>query len=372
MHIIRAPLGGAFRHVRDLVRAQLQCGMAVALVCSSRHYDLDSERQLEELMSLCSAGAWRIPIPRTVGINDIRAVYKILRICSEQSPVDILHGHGAKGSAYARIVAQRLPAVAICTPHGGALHYSSKTPSGIFFLSLERLLRLKTGGMIFESEYARRSYEVKVGKAQFPYVVIYNGLHDAEFLPVRRDEATYDFLFVGEFRTIKGIYVLLDAVQILSKRAKFKLLFVGSGPEQTKLTEQIDRNDLNQFVDVVPPIHPARQAFQFGRYLIVPSLKESFPYIVLEALAAKMPLLATRVGGIPEIYGAKSDQLIPAANPTVLAERMFEMMTSPDTSQTMAKILHDHIATHMRAARMVEEVNKFYRSCLRCTTTVHS
>ena len=59
------------------------------------------------------------------------------------------------------------------------------------------------------------------------------------------------------------------------------------------------------------PAMPARQAIALGRIMVVPSRAESLPYVVLEAAAAGMPLIATGVGGIPEIYGPLSDTLVP-------------------------------------------------------------
>jgi glycosyltransferase involved in cell wall biosynthesis len=73
----------------------------------------------------------------------------------------------------------------------------------------------------------------------------------------------------------------------------------------------------------------ARQAFSLARSVVVPSRAEAMPYIVLEALAAGMPMIATTVGGIPEIFGANSSALVrPDADE--LAERMASAVCEPD------------------------------------------
>jgi glycosyltransferase involved in cell wall biosynthesis len=64
---------------------------------------------------------------------------------------------------------------------------------------------------------------------------------------------------------------------------------------------------------------PARSAFACGRLLVIPSRAESLPYIVLEAAAAGVPFIATKVGGIPEIFGPDSCRLVPPGDPAALA-----------------------------------------------------
>src|SRR5258708_5857917 len=60
---------------------------------------------------------------------------------------------------------------------------------------------------------------------------------------------------------------------------------------------------------------PTREAFAMARAIVVPSRAESMPYVVLEAIAAGLPIVATRVGGIPEIFGPRADELVPPGDP---------------------------------------------------------
>ncbi len=69
---------------------------------------------------------------------------------------------------------------------------------------------------------------------------------------------------------------------------------------------------------------PARQAFALGRIMVVPSRAESFPYIVLEAAAAGKPLIATRVGGIPDMFGPLAERLVPPDDRIALDARFDE------------------------------------------------
>ena len=84
---------------------------------------------------------------------------------------------------------------------------------------------------------------------------------------------------------------------------------------------------------------PARQAFALGRVLVVPSRAESLPYVVLEAAAAGMPLIATRVGGIPEIFGPHAGRLVPPDDAAALAAAIAQALDGPDETAAAAAAL---------------------------------
>ena len=84
----------------------------------------------------------------------------------------------------------------------------------------------------------------------------------------------------------------------------------GEGPDAAKLKAQADRLGVADQIRFIGHC-PAREAFAMGRMLVIPSRAESLPYVVLEAAAAGLPIIATDVGGVPEIFGPQAAQLIP-------------------------------------------------------------
>jgi glycosyltransferase involved in cell wall biosynthesis len=106
---------------------------------------------------------------------------------------------------------------------------------------------------------------------------------------------------------------------------------------------------------------PARQAFALGRLAVVPSRKESLPYIILEIAAAGKPLIATRIGGIPEIFGPQSDLLIPAGDSTALAKTLMNSVNRPESIRANAVLLRERIRTNFALANMVESGIRAYR-----------
>jgi glycosyltransferase involved in cell wall biosynthesis len=321
--------------------------------------------KLDELTARCTLGVQRVPIPRRPGGGDAAAMRSVFDVCRATAP-DVVHGHGAKGAAYARLLSRKLGAKAVCTPHGGALHFSYASLNGAAYLLLERALKSRTDAMIFESAYAREIYERKLGRIDFPHRVILNGLYDEEFNPVDTVNNRYDFVFVGEFRELKGIFVLVDAAAALKARHRFSMLMVGSGPDELALRKKISDGDLVDAITVCGPMHPARVAFSQGRFLVAPSLHESMPYIVLEAVAAGVPLVTTAVGGIPEVMGPYADTLLAPGNVAALANRLASMLEDPADAIERAAFLRTRARSHLTVSEMTDSVCRFYEEIGAC------
>ncbi len=112
------------------------------------------------------------------------------------------------------------------------------------------------------------------------------------------------------------------------------------------------------------PAMPARQALTLGRIMVVPSRAESLPYVVLEAAAAGKPLIATRVGGIPEIYGPLSDTLVPPTDAAALARAIAQAIDHPDATADVARKLRERVAASFSVDSMVDGVLAAYQTAL--------
>ncbi len=363
IHVLRAPVGGLFRHVCDLVQGQYSQGFSVGVIYDSSMEDDHAKQMFEELSSLCALGITRVPMSRTLKYSDLVSLKQITEFCRKVQP-DIIHGHGAKGGAYARLVGSRSATKTVYTPHGGSLHYVATTPAGMTYLGLERLLKKKTHGLIFESQYSADIYRQKLGQFPCDHKVIHNGLKETEFDRWSVDNAVYDFVFVGELRMLKGIDVLLQAVAKIEKTHPVKILIVGAGPDEAYFRKQIESLGLNTIVEISPPIFPATDAFNLGQCVVMPSLAESFPYIVLEALAAGCPLITTNVGGIPEIFGPYKNDLIAAGDVSALAEALISAMENPDRLALRSTQRQGFIKSQFGIQKMLDEVKLYYDEIL--------
>jgi glycosyltransferase involved in cell wall biosynthesis len=109
----------------------------------------------------------------------------------------------------------------------------------------------------------------------------------------------------------------------------------------------------------------ARDAFAEGRILVVPSRSESLPYIVLEAAGAHKPIIATRVGGMAEIFGPYSDRLIPCNNPGVLRDALVRMLDeTKQESDVKTRNLAEYVGAHFSLSGMVDGIVAGYREAI--------
>ena len=365
LQILRAPVGGLFRHVGDLTQGLAARGHHVGIVVDSLSADALSQERLAALSPFASLGVHSLPIPRVLGSSDFSTPFRVRQLATHLR-IDVLHGHGAKGGLTARLAALGVKErVAVYTTHGGVLHFAPTSLSGLLFQSFERLLLPFTDAMIFESAFARQKFHELIGAPKCPDPVIHNGLKPAEFEPIVPQADAADFVFIGEFRPIKGIHVLLDA--LVDARAPdgrpATLVMAGGGPELDNYRQRIAALGLGDRVRLVG-VQPARPTLHLGRCVVVPSLKESLPYVVMEAAAAARPVIATDVGGVPEIFGPTAASLVPPENVDALRSAMQDFLNAPGRAEAEMRVRRDHVQRHFSLDRMVTAIDDLYRQVL--------
>lgn len=359
-------MGGLFRHVLDLAGEQAARGHAVGIVADSLTSDSLTLEKFARIEPRLALGLHRIAMNRKPGIGDGAAARATQKIASNVK-AGVIHGHGAKGGAFARLAVAGLKLgrgpVPRCfyTPHGGTLHFSPRSAEGIFYFGVERLLARVTDGLIFESAYSRRIYDEKVGLRGRPSRVIPNGLSDDDFQSIVPAKDAADVLFVGELRHLKGVDVLLRALEQLNKERPVTAVIVGGGPEAEAFKALALSLGLDQRV-TFPGVMPARDAFKLGRLIVVPSRAESFPYIVLEAAAAGLPILASNVGGIPEIVAGTDMALLTPGDADVLTRRLADALSAPERMAAQAQRLKEAVSRSFTTGRMTDAVLAFYAS----------
>ncbi|TPI41261.1 glycosyltransferase family 4 protein [Mesorhizobium sp. B3-1-9] len=367
VHCFRSPVGGIFRHVRDLTEAQVAAGHAVGIVCDSTTGGDYEERLFDAMKDSLALGIHRTPMQRHVGPGDLASAWRTYRIIQELRP-DVLHGHGAKGGAYARLFGSllrvsRFRVARLYSPHGGSLHYDETTATGKLFFGLERFMARFTDCLLFVSDYERKTYRRKVGEPPIPNRLVYNGLRAAEFEPVTTAADAADFLYIGMMRDLKGPDIFIDALALAGNELGRPLsaVMVGDGDDLLRYHAQVERLGLESHVRFLPPM-PARDAFALADLIVVPSRAEAMPYIVLEALAAGMPMIATAVGGIPEIFGENSPALI-RPDASQLAAKMGTALSDFDGYRKLMPQA-DELKARFGADVMAADIEKAYFAAL--------
>ena len=363
LHVFRAPVGGLFRHVLDVARGQAARGHFVGLIVDSMTGGARAEAALAELAPRLVFGIERIAIARQLSPRDLGALHRVTRRIAAVGP-DVLHGHGAKGAALVRLAPHRTGTIRICTPHGGTLVYRPGTLAGGFYRALERLLSRRTDLFLFESDFAAAEFARTVGRPGGLIRVARNGVGNDELTPIATRPDAADIVCVGELRPVKGYDVLLEALAKLKRSGRVvRATIAGEGPDAGAL------KGLGEHLGLMDQIHfaghlPAREAFAMGRIMVMPSRAESLPYVILEAAAAGMPIIATRIGGIPEIFGPQSSRLVAPDNAAALAAAIGIALTDPAELKRGAAIIQARVRSHFTIDAMVDGGLAAYREAL--------
>ena len=360
LHAVRAPVGGIFRHILDVANGQADRGHHVGIIADSMTGGERAEAALAAIAPRLKLGVHRLAIRREPVPIDAVVWAHFMRLIRQLKP-DVLHGHGAKAGAFVRLKTGSKGTIRVYTPHGGSLHYPLNTIKGALYSRLERALMNSTDLFLFESTFARDTYQRTIGTPKALVRCVFNGVTAEEFDPVVKADDATDVVYVGEFRHIKGADLLIDAVARLHADGKpVTLTLAGDGEELEALKAQIQTLGLTEAVRFIGHVK-ARYGFSKGDVLVVPSRGDSMPYVVIEAAAAGIPMVAANVGGIPEIFGSHTEALFAPNIVSAMADAIEIALEDPEAAQARARSLRERIFLHFSQKAMVEGVLAGYR-----------
>lgn len=360
LHAVRAPVGGIFRHILDLAAGQAERGHHVGILADSLTGGPRADAALKELGPKLKLGVYRLAIRRQPHPTDLISSVHFLRL-AKSLRLDVLHGHGAKAGAFVRLARRPKKSIRVYTPHGGSLHYPPETLKGAFYARLERALMNRTELFLFESAFARDTYQRVIGKPAGLVRCVFNGVGASEFDAIALADDATDLVYVGEFRNIKGADLLIQTVARLRADGKpINLTLAGDGEETETLKALVKSLNVGNAVRFIGHVK-ARYGFSKGKLLVVPSRGDSMPYVVIEAAAAGIPMIAANVGGIPEIFGPHADALFVANSVGAMADAIENALSDMDASRDRAKILRERIFMQFSQKAMVDGVLSGYR-----------
>jgi glycosyltransferase involved in cell wall biosynthesis len=180
---------------------------------------------------------------------------------------------------------------------------------------------------------------IRLGANPAASKAILNGCDTALFRPQDRaqarealaiDSAAEVIVYVGRLDIRKGLVELIDAIaQLRAKHPKLHTYLIGEGPDRPVVLEAIARNQCADLITLVPscPTDQVARWMAASDLVTLPSYKEGCPNVVIEALCAGRPVVATNVGGIPELMDSASGRLVPAKDVTALTQGLDEVLS---------------------------------------------
>ena len=300
--VVESSAAGTGRHVIDLAEGLLSRGCEVHVIYSSRRVDQMFRDRLAKLDSVRSLS---LPMRTAIHPSDLGMVRAVRRYLGTFGPFDIIHGHSSKGGAIVRLAALGTGVPAFYTIHGMTVADPGLARwKRMIYLSIELVLSRRSARIIAVSPEEQRM-AIRLGLGAGRVIMIPNGVGPTDTTcreTARRAIGVGDeelvIGFVGRLVGQKAADVLLRAFSRVSANVPAaRLAMVGSGPlleslQQLALTLCISEKVIWLGECDARPIYPAFDLFAIA------SRKEGLPYVVLEAMAAGLPVVATDSAGV--------------------------------------------------------------------------
>ncbi len=352
--------GGAQRYVeqialgaRDRFTVKVVCGKGGDLPARLAAHGIDTVK-LPDLR--------RFPSPW----GDTRAFIQLVRII-RRGRFNLLHASSTKAGlivrAAAALVARDVPVV--FTAHGWAFTEGRPQPVRKVLAYLERWAAARTSAIICVSEHDRVLAARLAVADPSRMRVIYNGIDPSSFDRLRRRSPQSDrlrIIMVGRLRAPKDPLTLVEAVRLVPGA---ELVIVGDGPLRRRVDALVRRRGLGDRVRVLGFREDVTQLLASADVFVLPTHWEGMPLAVIEAMMAGLPVVASRVGGIPEaVQDGVTGFLVPPRRADVLAKAL-ENLRDPERRRWMGEEARRVARERFTVSRMTQETLAVYEDLLR-------
>lgn len=380
--ITKGNWGGAQRYVYDLATSLPQDKFEAVVACGIGGLLIERLKDLNirtiEIKSL----------QRDIKLkNEFRVLKELVKIIKEEKP-DIVHlnsskigGLGSLAVWYFRTLhlfsslthnTYPLPR-SIFTAHGWAFNEDRGALQKFLILASHWLTLVLNDATITVSEKAKKDVE------RLPFVknkikVVYNGI--SEFKTLSQSESRQKLadgepkekvviFSLAELHKNKGLDIALRGLALLPQTAREKIIYsiAGSGEKKDELEKLSQELRLQNSVKFLGQVPEGRQLLSGADIFLLPSRTEAFPYALLEAGSARLPVIATSVGGIPEVIrDMQNGILVHRNNPKEIAEAILYLLEHKDKAKEFGNEIEKTIKNFFTIEKMLSETIKLYQN----------
>lgn len=362
--ITKANWGGAQRYVFDLAVAAAKAGNEVT-VASGGSGELTTRLHEENILTLSVPGLER----NVRASSDLRAFHELRQVIRAVNP-DVIHCNSSKAGLLTSLVArmegiQRI----IFTAHGWAFNEKRPKWQKVAIALMHYLTVLFSHVTICNSESTRNDIRW-MPFVQNRLMVIHHGVEPVQLMVQDAARAALAphlsapvwIGTIAELHPTKQLDVLISAfAQIADHFPNTALVLIGEGEQREYLQSVIAFHKLGDRVKLCGHIPQAIAYLQAFDIFALPSHSESFGYVIAEAGLAKLPVVASNVGGIPEIItNGESGILVPSGDPFKCAEALASLLLNPSLRKKYGEALYQRIRTTFSHEQMMTKTLALY------------
>jgi glycosyltransferase involved in cell wall biosynthesis len=298
---------------------------------------------------------------------------RLMSVAREQR-IDVIHSHGYKTNILLACLPRRARHVPVVTTLHGWTAKKSLSKLGLYRFLDQKLLR-RHDGVVLVNDQLRKISAVAALEPQKVHTVANGIASESQTGEPANHGATFDEIMnlkrpervligaVGRLSPEKNFSALIEALAQVPASDGVVLAILGDGPEAPRLRQLIEANNLGGRVVLGGYVADARRFLALFDLLVIPSLTEGLPMILLEAMATNLPIIAAQVGDIP---AALKDLgiLVPPGDVGALRDAIVKMSRQLPHYRRVAGAGAQRVSEHYSAASMAARYENIYRSLL--------
>jgi glycosyltransferase involved in cell wall biosynthesis len=380
LHIItRLDMGGSAQNTL-LTCKELSGKFETILVHGLSHEsgmsDLEKKIVEDGIEKAKAQGVKVIPLPSLVRsirpIKDLKALLSLVWLIFKEKP-DIIHTHSSKAGILGRVAAKIafVPRI-IHTPHGHVFYGHFGPIASKVFLWIEKLFSRFTDRIVALTDGEKNDYENLSVSPSEKLLKIHSGVDISQYMKSngnmvekRRslglDQNSMVVGFVGWLLPIKGPEYLLKSMEyVWQEYPETALVFVGKGDLDLDLRAQAGQVSANGRVKFLGWRDDINEIMPVFDMLVLPSLNEGMGRVLVEAMASGKPIVASNVGGIPDLVRhGETGYLVPPADEKALADNIKKLLADPGNAWEMGQQGKKHCQQFSLEA-MIEKLDDLY------------
>lgn len=310
-------------------------------------------------------------------LSDLAALVRLFAVFSHQE-FDIIHTHTAKAGALGRIAGflARTPVI-LYTPHGHNFYgYFSKFCSKAIVL-IEKILATVTTGIVVFTQLEKRDFialDVAPGEK---ISVVSQGLELAEYIPPEQEKNAIkesfgikqeDFVIglVSRLEPVKGTQYFIEACRLLAAESvSLRFIIAGDGSLADSLKQKVKEYRLGEKVIFLGWRQDIPHILAACEIVVLPSLNEAVGIALIEAQAQGIPVVASRVGGIPEVVqDGITGLLVAPGQPQEIADAVIRLYRDPRASKEMGRAAQRWVRDKFSAGAMIRALTVLYQELI--------
>ena len=377
--ITQSEFGGAQRYIFDLA-THLKSEFKIIVAAGG-----NSENELFQRLKAQNIASREVKyLKRNINpIYDLLAFFELRQLIRKEKP-NIIHLNSSKAGILGSLALsanQRPKPKIIYTVHGWVFNEPLNWLKKKIYLWLEKATaKLKTKIICLSTcdrqIAAQKNFPEKI------LAVINNGINSNSLKFLSKEKARQKLLdkigasfkqkisnpkIIGAIANLypaKGIKYLIESANILNAQSQIPntiFIVIGDGAERAKLEALIKKYNLENKFFLAGQIPSAYQYLKSFDLFVLPSVKEGFPYAILEAMIAGQPIIATEVGGIPEmIKNKKAGLLVQPKNSQELAEKILYILNEQASAEELGKQAEKRVKQKFSLEKMIRKTKEVY------------